>query len=113
MLDRGLSKKIPIPGFADALHTLHALGHPLHLVTSRPESHRGVVTDWLAQQGITIGIGDEDVIAGVWLTGPLLTDEKVDAASSINQQNVRPIGACISGPGNGKNGNDKLKASVQ
>lgn len=62
-LNQLLPKAAPIPGFAAALRTLHSFGHPIHIVTSRPESDRETVTEWLEQQGITIGLGPEDVIA--------------------------------------------------
>lgn len=68
-LNQLLPKTAPIPGFPAALRTLHSFGHPIHIVTSRPESDREAVTEWLEQQGITIGLSSEDVIAAAWFPG--------------------------------------------
>ena len=63
-----LPKTVPVPGFAAALRKLHALGHPLHIVTARPEKCRPQMTEWLAEHGIGVGFGDDDVVAALWFT---------------------------------------------
>jgi hypothetical protein len=63
-----LPKTVPVPGFAAALRKLHDLGHPLHIVTARPEDCRAQVIEWLAQNGITVGFGENDVVAALWFT---------------------------------------------
>lgn len=44
------------------------MGHPLHIITSRPEECRKDVIAWLAWQGITVGLEDDDVVAAIWFT---------------------------------------------
>ncbi|OCF60560.1 hypothetical protein L486_00195 [Kwoniella mangroviensis CBS 10435] len=59
----------PIPGFVEGLRTLHELGHPIHIVTSRPEKDEQGLKDWLSAQGITIGHEPKDVIVQAHFTG--------------------------------------------
>ncbi|OCF42895.1 hypothetical protein I317_03246 [Kwoniella heveanensis CBS 569] len=69
-LNHLLPQTAPIPGFASALrHLRHTLGHPIHIITSRPASDREPLTQWLKQQGITIGTGPDDIIEEAWFTG--------------------------------------------
>jgi hypothetical protein len=67
-LEHVMPKTLPVKGFATALRKLHALGHPLHIVTVRPERCRVQMIEWLAQQGITVGLGDHDIVAAIWTT---------------------------------------------
>lgn len=110
-------KTAPIPGFAAALRTLHSFGHPIHIVTSRPESDREAVAEWLEQEGITIGLGPEDVIAAAWFTGTYSSaypeiGEKGDTESAIERENVlndKLKDIWKEGVGKGKGGLGKLK----
>ncbi|WRT66348.1 uncharacterized protein IL334_003303 [Kwoniella shivajii] len=104
----------PIPGFADALRTLHGLGHPIHIVTSRPESDRQGMIDWLIQEGITIGDKPEDVIVQAHFTGtygevnrPI--EDKGDDDDFENELNERLKALWRDGVGKGKGGLGKLK----
>ncbi|OXC66879.1 hypothetical protein AYX13_04527 [Cryptococcus neoformans] len=116
-LNRLLPKTAPIPGFAAALRTLHSFGHPIHIVTSRPESDREAVAEWLEQEGITIGLGPEDVIAAAWFTGTYSSaypeiGGKGDTESAIERENV--LNDTLKdiwkeGVGKGKGGLGKLK----
>ncbi|ODO09739.1 hypothetical protein I350_01956 [Cryptococcus amylolentus CBS 6273] len=89
-LNQLLPKTAPIPGFDDSLRVLHSLGHPIHIVTSRPESDRQVVAEWLAQQNITIGAGPEHVIKAAWFCGSYSSaypdlPAKGDTASAVDR----------------------------
>ncbi|WVO16271.1 hypothetical protein L204_103946 [Cryptococcus depauperatus] len=68
-LNQLLSQTSPIPGVANALQILHSFGHPIHMVTSRPETDREAVIDWLQKEGITIGTQSQDTIEAIWFTG--------------------------------------------
>ncbi|WVW83871.1 hypothetical protein I302_105893 [Kwoniella bestiolae CBS 10118] len=104
----------PIPGFAEGLTTLHNLGHPIHIVTSRPESDKQSLVDWLSAQGITIGPAPGDVIAEAHFTGsygdvnksiePRGTDDE-----SESELNERLKELWKDGVGKGKGGLAKLK----
>nr|KIR50221.1 hypothetical protein I312_00152 [Cryptococcus bacillisporus CA1280] len=111
------SPAAPIPGFVAALPTRHSFGHPIHIVTSRPESDRKNVTEWLQQQGIIIGLGPEDVIAAAWFTGTYSSaypeiGKKGDTESAIEREDVlndKLKDIWREGVGKGKNGLGKLK----
>jgi len=76
-----LPKTIAVPGFAAALRKLHALGHPLHIITARPEDCRAQVIGWLAEHGIGVGFGDNDIVAAVWFTHGFALPNAVDDAT--------------------------------
>ncbi|WVQ72398.1 hypothetical protein IAR50_001950 [Cryptococcus sp. DSM 104548] len=117
-LNQILPKTAPVPGFDEGLRTLHSLGHPIHIVTSRPESDREVVTEWLAQQGITIGPEPEEhVIKCAWFCGsyssayPDLqtkgdTESALERESEMNEK-LRQIWK--EGASSGKSGLGKLR----
>lgn len=67
-LEGEMARTLPVPGFAEALRKLKALGHSLHIVTARHERCKGQIIEWLAEQGITVGFGPEDIIAAIWTT---------------------------------------------
>ncbi|ORY34032.1 hypothetical protein BCR39DRAFT_463060 [Naematelia encephala] len=113
-----LPKTAPIPGFVPALRALHAMGHPLHIVTARPESDHAAVIEWLAQQGLTVGMGDDDVIAAAWFTDtygdlgrPDLGERRSTASGVAREQelNEQLKEALRTKTQQGKGGRNKLK----
>lgn len=62
-----------LSGVRLVLKHLRELGHPLHLVANRQATDRPAVALWLENQGITIGTGDNDLIAALWFTDPINT----------------------------------------
>ncbi|WWC70261.1 uncharacterized protein I206_104211 [Kwoniella pini CBS 10737] len=59
----------PIEGFAEGLRELHEMGHPIHIVTSRPAKDREGLIQWLGRQGVTIGHDPQDLIVEVHFKG--------------------------------------------
>ncbi|WVQ99397.1 hypothetical protein IAU59_006530 [Kwoniella sp. CBS 9459] len=85
-LNQLLPRTAPIPGFAQALSYLHfELGHPIHIITSRPPSDREALIQWLKQEGITVGPGADDVIAEAWFTGTY-GDVNIDVGAKGDDQ---------------------------
>ncbi|RSH87358.1 hypothetical protein EHS25_003267 [Saitozyma podzolica] len=119
-LDRLLHKTAPVPGFVEGLKALHAMGHPIHIVTARsPASHDDIVA-WLGELGITVGTGEEDTIAALWFTDtyggtkPELgergsTESAIEREEKLNEQ-LKEVWR--EGVGKGKGGKIKLRASV-
>lgn len=66
------------------------MGHPIHIITSRPEQCKTAVLEWLGLQGITVGFGDDDVIAAAWFThgfgNPHEMPERGDTASAEERE---------------------------
>lgn len=93
-LEQGLPHTKPVPGFAAALRKLHALGHPIHVVTARHERCRGQIIEWLAKYGITVGQGAKDVIAEIWTTNAFgLNPSESKVAPDQDAQQVQPDNA--------------------
>jgi hypothetical protein len=119
-LDRLLHKTAPVPGFVEGLKALHAMGHPIHIVTARsPASHDDIVA-WLGELGITVGTGEEDTIAALWFTDtyggtkPELgergsTESAIEREEKLNEQ-LKEVWR--EGVGKGKGGKSKLRESV-
>lgn len=59
-------------GLLLAFKQLRALGHPLHLISTREAREKAEIEVWLEQQGIGIGTADEDVVAALWFTDAVL-----------------------------------------
>ncbi|KAK8864382.1 hypothetical protein IAR55_001630 [Kwoniella newhampshirensis] len=117
-LNQILPQTLPIPGFAEALRTLRSLGHPIHIVTSRPEADRQVVSEWLMTHGgITIGNAADDVIAAAWFTGiyssayPALEDKGDTESAKAREEelNSRLKEIWKEGADEGKSGLAKLE----
>jgi hypothetical protein len=110
-----LPKTVPVPGFAAALRKLHALGHPLHIVTARPEDCRAQVIGWLAEHGIGVGFGDNDVVAAVWFThGFALPTSPGGANGAVQEVGNKQLDVEVqamfkASVGQGSTGNKKLK----
>lgn len=119
-LDRLLHKTAPVPGFVEGLKALHAMGHPIHIVTARsPASHDDIIA-WLGELGITVGTGEDDTIAALWFTDtyggtkPELgergsTESAIEREEKLNEQ-LKEVWR--EGVGKGKGGKSKLRASV-
>ncbi|KAK4686223.1 hypothetical protein P7C73_g3906, partial [Tremellales sp. Uapishka_1] len=104
-----LPKTLPVPGFVSALQTLAALGHPLHIVTSRREDERPAVIEWLAQQGITVGLGDDDVIKMVWFTATYKEANVISPDGIQDEEWNEKLKEVYRTIGGGKGGLGKLK----
>ncbi|WWD17320.1 hypothetical protein CI109_101760 [Kwoniella shandongensis] len=99
-LNQILHKTLPVPGFASALRLLHSFGHPIHIVTSRPESDR-----------------QADVIAAAWFTGSYVSaypnlEEKGDTEEAKQREkelNERLKALWKEGADKGKSGLAKLE----
>ncbi|KAL7422356.1 hypothetical protein Q5752_003002 [Cryptotrichosporon argae] len=84
------------PSVIPALRALKALGHPVHVVTWRPADERATVLSWLAQQGITVGLADDDLVAAVWYAGqPVPKDNRKGSTASAKVQ----VSDCVLGAG--------------
>jgi len=115
-----LPKTVAVPGFAAALRKLHALGHPLHIITARPEDCRAQVIGWLAEHGIGVGFGDNDIVAAVWFTHGFALptaaedpagsakDEKTKSDEALNAELQKMFKQSV---GQGSSGKKKLKVS--
>ena len=121
LLEFILPKTVPVPGFAAALRKLHALGHPLHIITARPEDCRAQVIGWLAEHGIGVGFGDNDIVAAVWFTHgfalPTAAEDAADATESETKKSEEALNAELQemfkqSVGQGSSGKKKLKASL-
>ncbi|WWC94129.1 hypothetical protein V866_000968 [Kwoniella sp. B9012] len=104
----------PIPGFVAGLKTLHELGHPIHIVTSRPAKDEQGLKDWLSAQGITIGHEQKDIIVQAHFTGsygdvnkPI--EPRGDDDGFERELNERLKELWKDGVGKGKGGLAKLK----
>ncbi|WWC61833.1 uncharacterized protein I303_104418 [Kwoniella dejecticola CBS 10117] len=113
-LNNLLSQTTPIPGFAEGLRALHTLGHPVHIITSRPAKDREGLTRWLNEQGVTIGPGERDVIAQAHFTGayddvnsPVAPRGEDDEFEKELNKRLKELWA--DGVGKGKGGLSKLK----
>jgi hypothetical protein len=113
-----LPKTVPVPGFAAALRKLHALGHPLHIVTARPEDCRAQVIGWLAEHGIGVGFGDNDIVAAVWFTHGFALPNAVDDAAKATDDERKKSDEALNAElqemfkqsvGQGSSGKKKLK----
>jgi hypothetical protein len=107
-----LHKTEPVSGFAAALQHLHALGHPLHIVTARPEFTRPWVYDWLGRYGITAGSGETDVIAVIWFTSVFagMNETKAESTEEGEEKSEAQLKeAYKQSIGEGKGGKKKLK----
>jgi hypothetical protein len=116
-----LPKTVPVPGFAAALRKLHGLGHPLHIITARPEDCRAQVIGWLAEHGIGVGFGDNDIVAAVWFTHgfalPTSTGDEAKATDDEKRKSDEALNAELQemfkqSVGQGSSGKKKLKASL-
>jgi hypothetical protein len=94
------------------------LGHPLHIVTARPESCKAQVIGWLAEHGIGVGFGDGDVVAAVWFTHGFALDknandpkeeEKKVSDEALNAELQQLFKQSV---GQGSSGKKKLKVST-
>ena len=88
-------------------------------MTSRPDTDRIALAEWLGQQGITIGMDDADVIAAVWFTGARCTssfkpEDKDEVATSSTDKGkpTSPSTPCKDGAACCKLGCDKVKVST-
>jgi hypothetical protein len=115
-----LPKTVAVPGFAAALRKLHALGHPLHIITARPEDCRAQVIGWLAEHGIGVGFGDSDIVAAVWFTHGFALPSAVDDAAQTTNDERRKSDEALNAElqemfkqsvGQGSSGKKKLKVS--
>jgi hypothetical protein len=109
-----------VPGFVEGLKALHAMGHPIHIVTARsPDSHDDIIA-WLGELGITVGTGEDDTIAALWFTDtyggtkpelgePGSTASAIEREEKLNEQ-LKEVWR--DGVGKGKGGKSKLRASV-
>lgn len=115
-----LPKTVPVPGFAAALRKLHALGHPLHIITARPEDCRAQVIGWLAEHGIGVGFGDNDIVAAVWFTHGFALPNAVEVAEGVIKDERKKSDEALNAElqemfkqsvGQGSSGKKKLKVS--
>lgn len=108
-----LPKTMPVPGFATALRKLHVLGHPLHIITARKEECRPQVTEWLAEHGIGVGFGDDDVVAALWFTNGFALHNPAPESDAkdvdMNALNVKLGDLYKQSIGQGSSGKKKLK----
>ncbi len=66
----------PIPGAADAMRSLSAAGHDVHIATHRPSESHPVTEQWLAEHDIPYDAYEYDVPANKGhLDGDLLVDD--------------------------------------
>jgi hypothetical protein len=120
LLEFILPKTVPVPGFAAALRKLHVLGHPLHIITARPEDCRAQVIGWLAEHGIGVGFGDNDIVAAVWFTHGFALPKAADDAGKATEAEKRKSDEALNDElqemfkqsvGQGSSGKKKLKVS--
>ena len=121
LLEFILPKTVPVPGFAAALRKLHALGHPLHIITARPEDCRAQVIGWLAEHGIGVGFGDNDIVAAVWFTHGFALPTAAEDAAEVTEKDKSKSDEALNAElqemfkqsvGQGSSGKKKLKASL-
>lgn len=117
-LDHILHQTLPVAGFASGLKKLDEMGHPIHMITSRPESCREAVLEWLGIHGITVGSGKDDIITAAWFTNAFQNKkempEKGDTASAEEREaelekDLREVWKTK--VGSGGTGRKKLKVS--
>lgn len=90
------------------------MGHPIHVVTARPEMFKSHIEDWLRLHGVSVGPGDQDTVVAVWCCSSYSKEplpERRDTASGIEEEealNKRLLGMF----GKGKSGGTKLKVSL-
>lgn len=117
-MDGLLPQTAPVPGFVEGLKALHAMGHPIHVVTARAKTSEPDILNWLAELGVTVGVGENDVIAALWFTDSYGSSkppipEKGETPSAIereDQLNEELRAIWKDGIGSGKGGKSKLKA---